>query len=349
MFRRRRPQREIAFSFDSFLDLVANVVGIILRLILVAWVGARSYKALVPPPPPPPSYVEESEALPEPEDPLTPELERQRRELGQMQAQLLEQMKQWEGVHQLNAAAAEELAGLTAKGRAADAERGHLAGATDGHERGKLALSLAEVRERSRRVMEELVALRKAPSLKQTLRYRTPVSAPLQSEELLFECYRGRVTLLDIGALLEDARRGARARADLLRTQFQFSDSTAAVGAFRLRYTVERERGPLDGPGLLPGSGTFRCGISWEAVPVVPLRGETADDALKSGSEFRRVVDNFDPQQTAVTMWVYPDSFPLYRRLRDYLHQRDVVVAGRPLPEGFPIASNRNGSASRGQ
>src|SRR5690349_14725713 len=129
MFRRRRPQREIAFSFDSFLDLVANVVGIILRLILVAWVGARSYKALVPPPPPPPSYVEESEALPEPEDPLTPELERQRRGLGQMQAQLLEQMKQWEGVHQLNAAAAEELAGLTAKGREADAERGRLAGA----------------------------------------------------------------------------------------------------------------------------------------------------------------------------------------------------------------------------
>ena len=35
----RRPQREIAFSFDSFLDVVANVVGIILRLILVAWVG----------------------------------------------------------------------------------------------------------------------------------------------------------------------------------------------------------------------------------------------------------------------------------------------------------------------
>ncbi|HZY84406.1 MAG TPA: hypothetical protein VFE78_06225 [Gemmataceae bacterium] len=348
MIRRRRPQREIAFSFDSFLDVVANVVGIILRLILVAWVGARSYKALVPPPPPP-SYVAEAEALPEPEDPLTPELERQRRELGQMQAQLLEQMKQWEGVHQLTAAAAEELAGLTAKGRAADAERGRLAGAAGGPERGKLALSLAEVRERGRRVTDELEALRKAPSLKKTLRYRTPVSAPLQSEELLFECYRGRVTLIDVGALLEDARRGARSRADLLRTQFEFSDTTAAVGAFRLRYTVEREHGPLDGPGLLPGSGTFRCSISWEAVPVVPQRGEAADDALKSGSEFRRIADNLDPQQTAVTMWVYPDSFALYRRLRDYLHERDVVVAGRPLPDGFPIASNRHGSASRGQ
>jgi hypothetical protein len=348
MFRRRRPQREIAFSFDSFLDVVANVVGIILRLILVAWVGARSYKALVPPPPPP-SYAEESEALPEPEDPLTPELERQRRELGQMQAQLLEQMKEWEGAHRLSAAAAEELAGLAAKGREADAERDRLARGAGGSERGKLALSQAEVRERGRPLLEELEALRKAPPLKKTLRYRTPVSAPLQSEELLFECNRGRVTLLDVGALLEDARRGARAKGDLLRSQFEFSDTTTAVGAFRLRYTVERERGPLEGPCLLPGSGTFRCSISWEAVPVLPRRGEAADDALKGGSEFRRVVDNLDPQQTAVTMWVYPDSFALYRRLRDYLHERDVVVAGRPLPEGFPIASNRHGSASRGQ
>ena len=61
------------------------------------------------------------------------------------------------------------------------------------------------------------------------------------------------------------------------------------------------------------------------------------------------IADNLDPQQTAVTFWVYPESFAAYRRLRDYLHERDVVVAGRPLPEGFPIASNRNGSASRGQ
>ena len=47
--RRRRAAKEIAFSFDSFLDLVANVVGIILRLILVAWMGARTYKAFAPP------------------------------------------------------------------------------------------------------------------------------------------------------------------------------------------------------------------------------------------------------------------------------------------------------------
>ena len=60
-------------------------------------------------------------------------------------------------------------------------------------------------------------------------------------------------------------------------------------------------------------------------------------------------MDALDPKITAVTFWVYPDSFPLYRRLRDYLHDRDFVVAGRPLPEGMAIGSSRHGTASRGQ
>ena len=60
MYRRRRPTREIAFSFDSFLDMVANVVGVIIRLILVVWVGARSYTGLVNPPPEDPPTAETS-------------------------------------------------------------------------------------------------------------------------------------------------------------------------------------------------------------------------------------------------------------------------------------------------
>jgi hypothetical protein len=70
---------------------------------------------------------------------------------------------------------------------------------------------------------------------------------------------------------------------------------------------------------------------------------------LAEDSEFRQIVDTLDPQETAVTFWVYPDSFDLFRRLRDYLYERDVTVAGRALPEGIPIASSRRGSVSRGQ
>ena len=122
-----------------------------------------------------------------------------------------------------------------------------------------------------------------------------------------------------------------------------------SVGAYRLRYSVERERGLLDGGGLGSGGG-FRYGLTgWVVEPIASQRGETAAAALAPNGEFRHLVDAIDPEHTVVTLWVYPDSFALYRQLRDLLHEKNIEVAGRPLPPSFPIASTRKGSASRGQ
>ena len=349
MIRRRRPAREIPFSFDSFLDVVANVVGIILRLIIVAWVGARAYKGPPPPPPPAPPALEAIAALPAPTDPLAGEVERQRRELAAAQATLLERVHDWEAAHGRHDAAAAELAALATRRRGLEAEGAPVAAAGTAGPPPE-ALPLAEIAARGRKLAEEIAALRRAPSPKQTLRYRTPVSQPLQSEELMFECRNGRVTLIDIGAMLEEVKLGFKDKGEQLRNRWEVRDVTAPAGAFRLRYVVERERGPLEGGGTPDERGNFRYGLSaWEVEPVRAARGETAEEALKPGSAFRKVMDALEPQQTAVTFWVYPDSFPLYRRLRDALHGRDVVVAGRPLPEGVPVASRKGGSASRGQ
>jgi hypothetical protein len=159
------------------------------------------------------------------------------------------------------------------------------------------------------------------------------------------------VTLVDIGSLLEDALRKARSQVNDLRDRWEVSDVTAPIGPFRLRYTLERERGLAGDLGGAPSrSGSYRATLSqWEVEPVTPLRGESAEAALAPGSEFRRIGDHLDSRQATVTLWVYPDSFPLYRRLRDYLHEHDIIVAGRPLPEGSWIAASRHGSASRGQ
>ena len=81
MIRRRRPVREIHFSFDSFLDVVANVVGIIIRLILVVWVGARAYTGIQTTPSTPAAEVVTQEVA----DPLVDELEERRRELALVQ------------------------------------------------------------------------------------------------------------------------------------------------------------------------------------------------------------------------------------------------------------------------
>jgi hypothetical protein len=155
--------------------------------------------------------------------------------------------------------------------------------------------------------------------------------------------------VVEVGRLLAEAQRKAQSRVRDLETRWEFSDETTPAGAFRMRFVVERERTVTDGVGP-PAGGSFRSGITgWEMVPIRDDRGETLEAALKPGSAFRRVIEALETQQTAVTFWIYPDSFAMYRKLRDYLHDRDFVVAGRPLDDGNPIAGSRSGSVSRGQ
>jgi hypothetical protein len=354
MIRRRRRSREIPFSFDSFLDVVANVVGIIIRLILVVWVGARSYGTLQPVaevPDPPAAVAEADEDAPGEPDPLEGALGAERKQLAEVEKALREQLAQLDLARQQVKLTDGELEQLAERRQKLAEERSRL---EQGSEKAKqatkaTALSMTDLHERLRRLTEEIQAVQAQPTTKKVVRYRTPVSKPLDAEELLFECHKGRVTFIDIGALLDDVKHGLRAKGEELRTSWEVSDVVGPVGPFQLRYKLERERDSV--PGTVPdGGGSYRYGLSaWIVEPVTEVRGEAAEQALKPGSEFRQIVDGLDPQYAAVTFWVYPDSFPLYRQLRDYLYDRDLVVAGRPLPEGSPIASSRHGTVSRGQ
>jgi hypothetical protein len=351
MIRRRRPTREIPFSFDSFLDVVANVVGIIIRLILVVWVGARSYSGLHLLPT---LSATAAQAKGAPSDPLADELARHRQDLAQAQARLLEQLRQLQQTQSCQNQLTGQLALVGQRLSQEEEARSALekkAGAKQQATQSS-GLSLTELTQRQKRLQEELRALDKLPPAHQ-VRYRTPVSRPVHSEEFMYECKAGRVAFIDMAALLTEVRHGFEDKAQLLRSRWQVGDVAGPAGAFQLRYTVERERdfASAVAPGGPPEAhGSFRYGIGECIVePIAPVRGETLAAALASGSEFRRLVDALDPQQAVVTFWVYPDSFSLFRQLRDYLYERDLVVAGRPLPPGMPISCSRRGTLSRGQ
>ena len=353
MARRRRPHREIAFSFDSFLDVVANVVGIILRLILVAWVGGRSYKADMPKTDLAPVPVLADPApLPAPTDERQPMLVRHRREIGAQQKALLGKAAERESMRSVVGQLRLDLNALSAKCQAAEKQAASVT--EDARRQAKAIHSVnlgeKELLDRAAKLQAEADKLRLLPSPRKEFRYRTPVSAASLTHELMFECKAGRVTLIDVQALEGIRRRDSKAQAEQLRSQWQISPTTAPVGAFRLRYTLERERSTLSGPATgAPVDGAFRYARTrWEVESIAAERGEPGDKALVEGSDFRAVIDKMD-KKTVVVLWVYPDSFTLYRQLRDHMHDRDIVVAGRPLPEGVPIMSSSQGTVSRGQ
>ncbi len=355
MIRRRRRHREIPFSFDSFLDVVANVVGIIIRLILVAWVGARSYNSVQELLKEKRSQAAALQLTALPMDPLEQELTRHRQDLAEVQARLLDQLRQLDGVKLQHHQKQMQLTVLTNRRQDIDRQQSSLSQILAGRMANQQtqALTLAEIQLRRSHLIEEIQALEKLSSLSHTLHYRTPVSRPVLTEELMFECRGGRVAFVDIAGMVQEIKLGMEAKSKLLRTQWQVADVTRPSGAFRLRYTIERYRNTLDAftsSANPAGESGFRYGLGeWQVEAIATARGENASEALAPKSQFRQMVDVLDPDQNVVTFWVYPDGFALFRQLRDYLYGHELEVAGRPLPEGIPISGSKSGTVSRGQ
>jgi hypothetical protein len=260
-------------------------------------------------------------------------------------------MKNLEAIAQENRNAEGNLALLSTRVGELEAERNSLqrAGSASAGHLQQASMSLDQIRQRSKRLLDEIKKLEAAPSNKKQLKYHAPLSRAVRSDEMFFECKDGRVTYIDLPTFMRDVKASMDEIGQELKAARRVERITPPVGAYRLRYAVDREATPLDVGNDAPERG-FRYGLSeWTVEPLANTRGETLAQALAEKSEFRQLTDQLDNRLTIVTFWVYPDSFELFRRLRDHLYERGLDIAGRPLPPDAPIAASRYGTASRGQ
>jgi hypothetical protein len=181
--------------------------------------------------------------------------------------------------------------------------------------------------------------------------YPTPIGRAVDNREAHFHLRLGRVAYVPVEKLALLARDDAKRKADKLVDRRDLPEFTETVGpenGFRFRYTAERfervEKTP-QGPARYVGLRVSQ----WTVIPVAGQLGEPVDEALAPSSEFRRVLAGLKPDQTTLTVWVYPDSFDAFRRLRKELHQLGYQVAARPLPEGVMIAGSPKGTKSEAE
>lgn len=334
---RRASTSEPAFGSDSFLDVMANLVGVL--IILIVLVGLRVAKA------PPETFLAatnaeltrrlshahaEIEKLGLERDELEFQVERARRELEAKKSTLTE-------LNARDQAVTEPARGLAAQSNSLRAElqtqSADLAGAHD-----RLASLASE--------MEQPKATAPAP---RELVWRSPLSRPVESEEIHFEIRGGRVAFVDLAGLMERARGKSKSMEAALRERGRATTEVGPVGSYRLRFTMAREDMPFT-QSLLYGSGSFRARmVEWEILPTADLRGEPIETALGPGSQFRLVFERWPANKVVVTLWTDSDSFPFFRRLRDDLSDRGYAVAARPLPPGTTIRGSVHGSRSFAQ
>ena len=199
------------------------------------------------------------------------------------------------------------------------------------------------------RLKTEVGALATVPRPKsKILSNKNPVARPADGDENHFELRHNRASFIDLDRLITQVKADAQLRIRLADPGRVISSSVGPVGPFTMRYVLARAfPGGLDD---LAGRRRISYDLrGWEIVPEFDGRGETYEAAHAPSSEFARVTHRLNPAKATITLWIYPDSFPLYRKLRDDLQARGFIVAARPLPEGMTIRGSPSGSLSAGQ
>ena len=127
------------------------------------------------------------------------------------------------------------------------------------------------------------------------------------------------------------------------------SNKVGPVGSFSLEYELVKSV-PSSMEELIERKAIRRYDLrAWEIVPEFESRGETYEGTRNPISEFSRAINRINPARATITLWVYPDSFTLYRRLRNELVERGFSVAARPLPDGMTIRGSPQGTQSAAQ
>ncbi len=204
------------------------------------------------------------------------------------------------------------------------------------------------------KLFRELEAIESSPPPREALnQHQNPVARSITGEEFHFEIRGNRITYVDLDGLLELVEPDARKRIRISGSSSTLRPITGTVGpigSFELQYEVGSTGLGLSADPFGPISLTSSYGLrGFEVVPINRLRGVTLDQAFHPTSEFGRILRTLNPGRSAITLWVYPDGFALFRTLRDQLHQLGFVVAARPLPAGMAIRGGPNGSRSAGQ
>jgi len=323
---------------DSFLDVVANIVGILIILVMV--VGVRAAHS----PRKPPDYDAAEEVQ---QDQLADERRAQSLLLDvrnlQQQSELMAQeaLTNKMSRDQLQAMVATAEAELTNRRAQLDDQARR-----DFDIQASISASQAKLEQLTR---QRLAIGSQAAETVEVVSLPTPLSKNVEGDEGHFQLRGGRITHVPLARLISRFKSAARQKAWKLQNQRVINDTVGPVDGFRLRYQLELLSVSVPSQLGSVQNGSLVRLVRWELLPDSSALGETIAQALSADSEFRRALKSMDPERVAITLWTYPDSFAEFRKLKHELYSLGYQTAGRPLPYGVRIGGSPGGTRSAAQ
>ncbi len=336
--RAKNKQFDNAPGQDSFLDVVANLVGILIILIMV--IGAQTTDAIVDAQPDivePTQTRADIDAARAAASAVETDIHDIDRKVKRQQLEVAYRRSERDKMLQVVMVAERQLeqarAGLNEQQQQhLQATRELLAARTELEDLTNRRAALENERP-AQNVIEHLP---------------TPLAQTVFGTEVHFRLLRGRLTYIPWDALVAQLKDDAPKQVYKLKNAAQVTETLGPIGGFRLTYTLRRVQQIVG----TSGGTAVQQRVELDRFTLHDVRddlGEPLAQALADHSQLRDALRGADPNHTTVTVWVYPDSFAQFRELKTELFKHGFLTAGRPLPEGHPIGGSPSGSRSASQ
>lgn len=324
---------------DAFLDIVANIVGILIILVVV--VGVRA------------SHVRTSDlstaSIAETHQEKIESKQSHAYAIFNDVARLYEQSESVAYEAVLHQKSRDHLNTIVV---AAEAELAERRAALDDETRSAFDLhrSLETSRAELERLSRERLAVEsEAAETVQIESLPTPIGKQVAGEEGHFQLRKGTIAAIPLHKLMRRAQSEERRKVLTRHNHLTSTDTVGPIDGFRMSY----RRIPFKVSGRSSTGGGYEATYGWVrqfyVLPVSDRVGETLDQALTPGSQFRQELKSLNPRDITITLWTYPDSFAEFRSYKKELHALGYQVACRALPDDGRIGFSSHGTRSVAQ
>jgi hypothetical protein len=315
-----------AFGQDSFLDILTNVVGIIILLVLMVGLRAsHDARGMT-------DAQLQASAVPAASE-------------NELQEACSTAVTAERGVHDLVTQAVNVHEETVFR----DRERAYLATFVTGVEqeivsrRAKLSVDeqrdfdlrrqLADAQQTLDNLTREQVALVSQPAPVEVIENEpTPLARPSTGKELTLTLAEGHVAIVPVEELMKEAKKDVDLNLrDHLKLRDEYVNTVGPINGFRMRFRLRKVSVSRPRSGGVDEVATMVVPDRWEYLPTSAPIGEPVDQALLRGSELWQQLKAMSPDTSIVRMAVYPDSISDCHRLKQAFSQAGYATDEVPM------------------
>jgi len=346
LVQRRRRRDDTLPGHDSFLDIVANLVGILIILVVV--VGAQAGAALVPAAP----SESTTASLQAKTEELAKQLETEKLKslsLNDDRAKLEANIQTEElQVQALRMERQALLVELQTQQRQSEELLAQQSDVDQRQQKWRLRIAQLEQELDTRRDQLHLLQSNAETRRAQIIHYPTPLAKTVFSEEIHFRIKQGKISYVPLDELIDLMRKEWKIKAEKLKTRDQTTEVVGPIANFHLQYELVAEINPIT-TELGTYSERHVALKQFSLIPTPDQIGEPVETALGEDSQFSQRVAALDPRRVTISIWTYPDSYPEFNRIKTFLRQQGFQTAVWPLNRGKLISGGPDGYRSAAQ